>query len=71
MVLLPEIPTVITPLVDKKAETVDRPSQYKVAVFCSISNCKSGLRGVSMGNFLIKRESLSSCMQNSLISRPS
>jgi malonyl-CoA decarboxylase len=53
--LLPEIPTVITPLVDKKAETVDQPSQYKVAAFYSISNCEPGLRGVSMGNFLIKR----------------
>ena len=53
--LLPEIPTVITPLVDKKAETVDQVSQYKVAVFYSISNCEPGLRGVSMGNFLIKR----------------
>ena len=53
--LLPEIPTVITPLVDKKAVTVDQPSQYKVAVFYSISNCEPGLRGVSMGNFLIKR----------------
>jgi malonyl-CoA decarboxylase len=53
--LLPEIPTVITPLLDKKAETVDQVSQYKVAVFYSISNCEPGLRGVSMGNFLIKR----------------
>lgn len=53
--LLPEIPTVITPLVDKRAETVDQVSQYKVAVFYSISNCEPGLRGVSMGNFLIKR----------------
>jgi len=53
--LLPEIPTVITPLVDKRAEVVDQVSQYKVAVFYSISNCEPGLRGVSMGNFLIKR----------------
>lgn len=53
--LLPEIPTVITSLIDKKADTVDQPSQYKVAVFYSISNCEPGLRGVSMGNFLIKR----------------
>ncbi len=53
--LLPEIPTVITPLVDKKAEVVHQASQYKVAVFYSISNCEPGLRGVSMGNFLIKR----------------
>jgi malonyl-CoA decarboxylase len=53
--LLPEIPAVITPLVDKKAETVHQTSQYKVAAFYSISNCEPGLRGVSMGNFLIKR----------------
>ncbi len=26
-----------------------------MAVFYSISNCQPGLRGVSMGNFLIKR----------------
>lgn len=56
--LLPEIPAVITPLVDKKAETVHQASQYKVAAFYSISNCESGLRGVSMGNFLIKRVAL-------------
>jgi len=53
--LLPDIPAVITPLVDKKAETVHQTSNYKVAAFYSISNCEPGLRGVSMGNFLIKR----------------
>ncbi|SNX29249.1 malonyl-CoA decarboxylase [Polynucleobacter meluiroseus] len=53
--LLPEIPSLIAPLVDKKAETVEQVSQYKVAAFYSISNCEPGLRGVSMGNFLIKR----------------
>ena len=53
--LLPEVPAVITPLVDKKAETNDQVSQFKVAAFYSISNCEPGLRGVSMGNFLIKR----------------
>ena len=53
--LLPEIPSVIAPLVDKKAETVEQVSQFKVAAFYSISNCEPGLRGVSMGNFLIKR----------------
>ena len=53
--LLNEIPSVITPLVDKKAETVDQVNQFKVAAFYSISNCEPGLRGVSMGNFLIKR----------------
>lgn len=53
--LLPEIPTAIAPLVDKKAEAVSQPKEYKVAAFYSISNCEPGLRGVSMGNFLIKR----------------
>ena len=53
--LLSEIPAVIMPLVDKKAETVHQTSNYKVAAFYSISNCEPGLRGVSMGNFLIKR----------------
>ena len=53
--LLPEVRAVITPLVDKKAETNDQVSQFKVAAFYSISNCEPGLRGVSMGNFLIKR----------------
>jgi malonyl-CoA decarboxylase len=53
--LLPEIPAVIAPLVDKKAETMHQSSSYKVAAFYSISNCEPGLRGVSMGNFLIKR----------------
>ncbi|MBT8622020.1 malonyl-CoA decarboxylase [Polynucleobacter paneuropaeus] len=53
--LLPEVPAVITPLVDKKAETNVQVSQFKVAAFYSISNCEPGLRGVSMGNFLIKR----------------
>ena len=53
--LLPEIPTTIAPLVDKKAEAMNQPKEYKVAAFYSISNCEPGLRGVSMGNFLIKR----------------
>jgi malonyl-CoA decarboxylase len=53
--LLAEIPAVIAPLVDKRAETMHQSSHYKVAAFYSISNCEPGLRGVSMGNFLIKR----------------
>jgi malonyl-CoA decarboxylase len=53
--LLPEIPTTIAPLVDKKAEAMNQSKEYKVAAFYSISNCEPGLRGVSMGNFLIKR----------------
>ena len=53
--LLPEIPVAIMPLVDKKSIPVEQTNQFKVAAFYSISNCESGLRGVSMGNFLIKR----------------
>lgn len=53
--LLPEIPIAIMPLVDKKSTPVEQSNQFKVAAFYSISNCESGLRGVSMGNFLIKR----------------
>jgi malonyl-CoA decarboxylase len=53
--LLPEIPVAIMPLVDKKSTPVEQSNQFKVAAFYSISNCETGLRGVSMGNFLIKR----------------
>ncbi|HEX2013557.1 MAG TPA: malonyl-CoA decarboxylase, partial [Roseateles sp.] len=52
--LLPEMPGAIAPLIDKKAETMPA-DKYKVAVFYSISNCEPGLKGVSLGNFLIKR----------------
>ena len=52
--LLPEMPDAIAPLIDK-ASTPLPPSQFKVAAFYSISNCQPGLKGVSLGNFLIKR----------------
>lgn len=52
--LVPEISGAVGPLVNKKSETVDS-SQFKVAVFYSISNCEPGLKGVSLGTFLIKR----------------
>lgn len=52
--LLSDIPTAIGPLVDKKS-TPAESSKFKVACFYSISNCEPGLRGVSLGNFLIKR----------------
>lgn len=29
--------------------------KFKTAIFYSISNCQPGLKGVSLGNFLIKR----------------
>ncbi|NRF65974.1 malonyl-CoA decarboxylase [Aquincola sp. S2] len=52
--LVPEMAAQIAPLIDKKSQPLD-PAQFKVAVFYSISNCQPGLRGVSLGNFLIKR----------------
>ena len=51
--LLSEIPSRIGPLVDKKTPTLES-GKFKVAAFYSISNCEPGLRGVSLGNFLIK-----------------
>lgn len=52
--LVPEMADAIAPLIDKRSQPLP-PEQFKVAVFYSISNCQPGLRGVSMGNFLIKR----------------
>ena len=51
--LLPEMPGAIAPLIDK-ASTPLQPDRFRVAAFYSISNCEPGLRGVSLGNFLIK-----------------
>ena len=52
--LLPEMAGSIAPLIDKRSPPLPA-EQFKVAVFYSISNCQPGLRGVSLGNFLIKR----------------
>jgi malonyl-CoA decarboxylase len=52
--LVPEMAGAIAPLIDKKSQPLP-PEDFKVAVFYSISNCQPGLRGVSLGNFLIKR----------------
>jgi len=51
--LLPEVPAAIAPLIDK-ASTPLPPDRFRVAAFYGISNCEPGLRGVSLGNFLIK-----------------
>jgi malonyl-CoA decarboxylase len=51
--LLPEMPASIAPLIDK-ISTPLQPDRFRVAAFYSISNCEPGLRGVSLGNFLIK-----------------
>ena len=52
--LVPAMPAAIAPLIEKAAQPA-APKQYRVATFYSISNCQPGLRGVSLGNFLIKR----------------
>ena len=52
--LVPEMAAAIAPLIDKKSQPLP-PEAFEVAVFYSISNCQPGLRGVSLGNFLIKR----------------
>jgi malonyl-CoA decarboxylase len=53
--LLPAMPDAIAPLIDKKAVAPAEAGKFRVAAFYSISNCQPGLRGVSLGNFLIKR----------------
>jgi malonyl-CoA decarboxylase len=47
------MPGGISPLIDK-ASTPLLADRFRVAAFYSISNCEPGLRGVSLGNFLIK-----------------
>lgn len=52
--LVHRMPAAIGPLLDD--ERVDPEARAATcAVFYSISNCQPGLRGVSLGNFLIKR----------------
>jgi malonyl-CoA decarboxylase len=52
--LLPAMASEIGPLIDTNALPGDAAS-FETAVFYSISNCQPGLRGVSLGNFLIKQ----------------
>jgi malonyl-CoA decarboxylase len=52
--LLVEIPDAIAPLISRQTKIAE-PNRARVAAFYSISNCQPGLRGVSLGNFLIKR----------------
>jgi len=49
-----EIASSISPLLDELAEAVD-VSKAKTAIFYSISNTQTGLKGVSFGDSLIKR----------------
>jgi malonyl-CoA decarboxylase len=52
--LVADMPGAIAPLIDAQAKP-GPGEDFKVAVFYSISNCQPGLRGVSLGNFLIKQ----------------
>jgi malonyl-CoA decarboxylase len=52
--LLADMPSAIEPLIDIYS-TPTSPRDFHVAAFYSISNCQPGLRGISMGNFLIKQ----------------
>jgi malonyl-CoA decarboxylase len=47
------MPAAISPLLDGAVDPEAAKARY--AVFYSISNCQPGLRGVSLGNFLIKQ----------------
>tara|TARA_R110002124_G_scaffold153038_5_gene320029 strand:+ start:21968 stop:23293 length:1326 start_codon:yes stop_codon:yes gene_type:complete len=52
--LTTEIPTSIGTILSNKTDELD-PRLATTAVFYSISNCQDGLRGVELGNFLIKQ----------------
>lgn len=47
-------PSTITGVLDQDIEHL-RPEEANTAVFYSISNCQTGLKGVSFGSFLIKQ----------------
>ena len=60
--LMNEIPGEIAPLIALRSEAelaklakAKKAAAPTTAIFYSISNCQPGLRGVSLGNFLIKR----------------
>ena len=53
--LVPDMPAAVGPLINARDEPQSDERQFKVATFYSISNCQPGLKGVSLGNFLIKR----------------
>ncbi|MFN0264494.1 malonyl-CoA decarboxylase [Tepidamorphus sp. 3E244] len=52
--LTTDIPTAIPPILADGREPID-PRKATTATFYSISNCQSGLAGVSFGSFLIKQ----------------
>jgi malonyl-CoA decarboxylase len=52
--LAERISAAIAPLIDVKSPAL-APERARTAMFYSISNCEPGLRGISLGDFLIKR----------------
>ena len=52
--LTTQIPGAIQPILATSREPIE-PASATTAVFYSISNCQTGLRGISFGNFLIKQ----------------
>ena len=52
--LLAEMPAAIEPLINIDSASKSS-ADFNLAAFYSISNCQPGLRGVSLGNFLIKQ----------------
>lgn len=52
--LMDRIAEAVPPLLNAQSASKD-PSRATTAVFYSISNCQPGLRGVPLGNFLIKK----------------
>ncbi|PWQ94807.1 MCD, Malonyl-CoA decarboxylase MCD [Leucothrix arctica] len=52
--LTDHVPGAIAPILEKQREPLD-PEKATTAVFYSISNCQTGLKGISFGNFLIKQ----------------
>lgn len=53
--LVAEMPDAVGPLLDRSKAPNLNKKDYKVAAFYSISNCQPGLKGIHLGNFLIKR----------------
>lgn len=52
--LVDDIPDAVAPLIESEPQ-VPLADSARTAAFYSISNCQPGLRGVSLGNFLIKK----------------
>jgi len=55
--LVNETPDAIQPILAADREAID-PEKANTAAFYSISNCQPGLRGISFGNFLIKKAAM-------------